>query len=139
MPLALLALREEIEALASKIDAPRELLPTYVKSIDFAHPHLEWDEKGYHWIIVERGREIKRVTSKDPSDVLYHVFGTITFEMACAFSVKNRDHNEDFRRKLWSHQLDLLTKIEPLWAGRRKSEMQAILLQAPYRTNRDHH
>jgi hypothetical protein len=133
IPPPLVALKEEIDKLASYIEAPQELLPTYVRSIDFAHPHLEWDQEGYHWVVIERGKEMKRISSRDPEDILYQVFQSVTFEMASSFSTRNPDKKEDFRRKLWSHQLELLRRIKPSWAEKRNLEIEAILLKAPFR------
>ncbi|GAA5023561.1 hypothetical protein GCM10011506_06510 [Marivirga lumbricoides] len=48
-------IKSKIEELANRINAPKEYLPTYGYSEDFARPHIEVKGNELHWVVVERG------------------------------------------------------------------------------------
>jgi hypothetical protein len=57
-------IKEKVEELAFKINAPIDLLPTYGYTKDFAYPHIEVDIFGFlHYVIVELGQELDRRTT----------------------------------------------------------------------------
>ncbi|WP_462409856.1 Imm63 family immunity protein [Neobacillus sp. Marseille-QA0830] len=125
-------IKELIERHAQSIHAPLHLHPTYGYSQDFARPHIEVDQKGYHYIIVERGVELKRVTTEELDELLFHVFDGITFSMALDFELDNRDNTQDFRRILFKKQEELLGIINKEWAVRKEREHEQILGRHPY-------
>ena len=63
-------IKSEIDRLAAQIGAPDDLLPTYGYSEDGARPHIEIDSHGYHYVVVERGEEINRVTTNSLDELL---------------------------------------------------------------------
>jgi hypothetical protein len=87
MAKSLADLKQFVEKLAAKIEAPASLLPTYGHSLDGAHPHVEADhgeaDHGeadnrktdhagmWHYVTVERGRELERKTTVNLDDLLY--------------------------------------------------------------------
>jgi hypothetical protein len=94
-----------VDILAEKINAPKYLLPTYGQSIDGAHPHIEIDKNGQlYYAIIERGEELKRDFAVDTDDLLYRVFADITFSMASDYEVKHRIETEDFRRQMFANK-----------------------------------
>jgi hypothetical protein len=58
--LSLEEIKSEIDDLAQRIGASGLILPTYGRSEDFARPHIEVDDSGYHYVVVERGQEMER-------------------------------------------------------------------------------
>ena len=58
-------IRSEVSRRALTIGASGYVLPTYGQSEDAARPHIEADSRGYHYVVVERGQELKRVTTQD--------------------------------------------------------------------------
>jgi hypothetical protein len=125
-------IRSCIDRLARKIGAPPQILPTYGHSNDAGRPHIELDWKSYHFVVVERGQELERRTTRDLDELLYWVFEGITFDMACQFELRNRIPNADFRRTLFRRQLDLLEKLDPKWGTRGKAEILKILSAYPF-------
>ena len=99
--LSLEQIKAEINQQAARIDVPQSLLPTYGRSIDGAHPHIEVDARGYHYVIVERGQENSRVTTVELEELLFEVFEDITFSIACQYELKHRIEGQDFRRLLF--------------------------------------
>ena len=87
----------------------------------------------YHYVIMERGKENKLYRSLDINDILYPLFEGITFSLASKYELKNRNEKEDPRKLLWSKQLELLGKIDPLFKERCQKEIDSILKIAPYK------
>jgi hypothetical protein len=127
------SLQERIDDLATKIHAPSKLLPTFYESNDFGRPHIEINDQGMHWVVVERSKELERKTTNDEEELLYWVFEAITFSMATEHELMNRIENEDFRRQLFSYQLKLLEALNPKWKVMRENEIKEVLKNAPFR------
>lgn len=111
-------LKNTIESLAAKIDASPSILPSYGRTEDFAKPHIETHGNEYHWVVVERGKELKRDKTTDLNEFLYWVFEYITFNMACTLELENRIENQDFRIQLFEIQENLISKINPKYQER---------------------
>jgi hypothetical protein len=131
-------IRSEIHRLAAQIGAPDDLLPTYGYSLDGAHPHVEVDSPGYHYVVVERGQEITRVTTDELDRLLYHVFEGVTFALACQYELKHRVKHQDFRRLMFYHQIELLSTLSPKWAEIESQDHERILRQHPYADSLTH-
>lgn len=121
-----------VDRLAEIIDAPELLLPTYGVSEDFARPHIEFAGGQYHYVVVERGKEIDRKSSTDIDEILFHVFEGVTFSMAVDFERRRRRRNEDFRRQLFDAQLELLAKLNPDWRRRTRERLDEVLTRHPF-------
>lgn len=132
MGLDLPRIQLEVNRRAALIGAPAALLPTYGRTEDGARPHLEVNEAGYHYVVVERGVELERMTTRDLDELLYAVFQSVTFSLACQFEVRHRIEGEDCRRQMFRCQEELLQKLDPWWARRRWQEHQDILKRHPF-------
>ena len=124
--------RAEVERLAAVIDAPPEYLPTYGYSKDFARSHVEFRDGRYHFVVGEGGRELERVSSVDPRDILYEVFEAITFTMAGDHEVRRRRPGEDSRRQLFAVQLQLLGLLSEEWRERTRAHLDEVLRLHPF-------
>ena len=122
----------EINRLAAKVGASGYTLPTYGRTEDGARPHIEADSRGYHYVVVERGQELRRNTTSDLDELLYHVFESVTFSLACDYERAHRIAGQDFRRQLFALQVELLSSLSPTWAEREASDHQRILHQHPF-------
>lgn len=133
MQVTLNDIKSLVETLAQKINAPKNLLPTYGYSIDGAHPHIEVDEFGQlYYIINERGEEISRDFAVDMNDLLYRIFYSVTLNMAADFELKNRIDTEDFRRQMFSKQEEFLATLNKEWRARIEKDHQWILRTHPF-------
>ena len=130
--LSLAGIRSEIDYRAAVIGATDHLLPTYGRSEDFARPHIEVDARGYHYVVVERGQELERVTTSQLDELLYRVFQSITFSLSCEFELRHRMSRKDCRRLLFQHQRDLLASLSPDWAERCAQHHQEVLRENPF-------
>jgi Immunity protein 63 len=132
MMMQLPQIKAEVERLAAKIGATGYVLPTYGSSEDFARPHIEVDPRGYHYVVVEHGQELRRVTTSDLDELLSHIFDSVTFELACSYELAHRIEGQDCRRLLWRHQPDLLQILSPAWAAAREREIRELTRIHPY-------
>ena len=131
MTLSLEAVRDRIETLAGRIGAPAHLLPTYGVTADGARPHVEVDAR-YHLVVVERGQELERLSTDDLQALLYGVFQSVAFSMACAHELARRRPGPDPRRLMFRRQRELLAALDPAWAARAAAEQAATLARHPY-------
>lgn len=125
-------IKKQVEALAALINAPAGLLPTYGTSKDFAHPHLEVDHRGMHWVVVERGQEQDRKTTDNIHQFLYWIFDSITFSMSVEYELNNRIEDKDCRRIMFAKQEELMGTLHPEWGDWAMEEHREILMRHPF-------
>ncbi|MBV9791279.1 MAG: hypothetical protein JOZ51_23995 [Chloroflexi bacterium] len=122
----------DVQKLAQRIGASATDLPTYGYSRDGGYPHVEVDATHYHYVVVERGRELKRKTTTALDELLYWIFADVTHTMAFSYELKHRLKDQDPRRRAFAKQIELLGIISPAMAARRASEIEEILKRNPY-------
>ncbi|HEY1406591.1 MAG TPA: Imm63 family immunity protein [Spirochaetota bacterium] len=122
----------EVNKLAKVIRAPGDELPTYGYSRDFAYPHIEVDDHGYHYVVIERGQERERKTTQDVDELLYWIFDSVTFSMALKYELRHRIRKKDSRRMHFEKQEELLGKLHPEWEEKAKEEHLSILKEHPF-------
>jgi hypothetical protein len=126
-------IKKRVDMLASKINAPTDLLPTYGYSRDFAYPHIEIDKVGLlHFVIVERGHELERTTTDSLDTLLYWIFSGIAFSMACDYELKYRIEDEDCRRIIFKKPEELLGFLSDSWRQKENEEHKNILINHPF-------
>lgn len=126
-------IKRKVDAAAIKINAPTDLLPTYGYSRDFAYPHIEVDNTGLmHYVVVERGKELERRTTNNVNDLLYWIFSSVTFSMACTYELKNRIEDKDSRRIMFAKQEELLGVLNNAWQQKEKEAHNHILKKHPF-------
>tara|TARA_R110000850_G_scaffold76313_1_gene165701 strand:- start:312 stop:818 length:507 start_codon:yes stop_codon:yes gene_type:complete len=122
-----------VSQLAESINAPLYLLPTYCNPNGDATPDIEVDNSGvYHYVISERGIEVERRSTSELNDLMYWIFASVTFNMACDYELKNRIEGKDSRRILFAKQEELLGKLNIEWQKRERKEHQSILSKYPF-------
>lgn len=130
--LTLNQIKTRVNNLAKLINVPKDSLPTYGYSRDFAYPHIEVDQIQYHYVIVERGQEIERKSTNDLNKLLYWIFDSITFELACGFELNNRVEKQDCRRIIFAKQEGLLKTLNSEWSEIKNKEHEEILKKNPF-------
>lgn len=116
-----------VKDLAKLIGAPKHLLPTFGFSEQSGLPHIEITGDIYHFVVCERGSEFNRKTTKDLKELLFWIFDSVTFSMACDLELKNRRNDEDFRIQLFQIQEDLISKIDDDYAMTLKNKHDKLL------------
>lgn len=131
-PMDLPQIERQVRDLAARIRAPDGLLPTYGRTQDGARPHVEVDDAGFHFVVVERGEELERATFADVDGLLERIFESVTFSMAMTHKPRFRFWRSDPRRAMFARQVQLLGILSPEWADREAREHQAILARHPF-------
>lgn len=129
--LTLAALEAVVKALGQQLQAPPDLLPTFGYNRDFAYPEVRVSKAGYHWVIVERGREEENRVFAQLDELLCQVFGSVTFSMASNYEVQHRIKGQDSRILLFAKQVELLAQLDASWAARRRAEADWYLADCP--------
>ena len=120
-----------IDQLAEKINAPKELLPTYGYPIDNGRTDIEIDENGQiYYFPDERSRD--RYFLRDTDDLLYYVFNIVTQAMATKYELSKRIGGQDTRRIWFVEQERLLGVLDENWKLRKINEHEQTLLIHPF-------
>ena len=128
-------IKAHVNQLAERIKAPSESLPTFGTSADFGRPHIEVRETTYHYISIERGKEISHSSTSDINELLYWIFRDITSQMGYSYELVHRDSRQDFRRIAFAHTLNLLEQLNPAWRANREAELNETLGKYPFQDN----
>ena len=130
---SLIEIKQKIEQLAIQIDASaNQMLPTYGTSKDDGTPYIEVEYSNYFYLAYDRDTKSINRKTQDIDELLYWVFAGVTFNMASSYASAHRDPSINYRRIMFSHQLELLEKLNPLWRKRREKEIDEILKGSPY-------
>ena len=131
-------LDQKIRNIGKKINAPDNIYPDMRRpryNGYFAYPHIEIKPPYYHYVVIERGEELQRKKFHDVNDLLFEVFYKITFDMAKQYELYNRVEGQDFRKILFTHQLNLMKCLDSTWHDKAKNEIDIILEKNPYNDN----
>jgi hypothetical protein len=127
------AIKEKVDELANKINAPTNLLPSYGQQNWDAHPYIEVDNLGFMFFInSERGEEIERKMTNKIDELLYWIFSWVTFSMASIYEVNNRIEDKDCRRIIFHKQEELLGVLNPIWQEKENERHKGVLSSYPF-------
>jgi hypothetical protein len=129
MNAVLLALSQKFELYCSCLNASAIFRTS---PADHGAAHVEYIGAAYHYVSTERGRENERRIATDEDEILYWLLSDIVFDLSCSFEVKHRVKGQSFRRLLFAKELELMRSLNPGWETRKRSEINAILAEAPY-------
>ena len=121
-----------VAALGRRIGASSEDLPTYGISQDLGRPHIETHHGLYHYVVVERGKELERRSSDDYDELLYWIFKAVTHGLAFSYELRNRVYGQDCRRIAFPKQVELIKQIGLDLGERLERDIAEILRRAPY-------
>lgn len=120
-------IRSEIVDLAGLIGATRDQLPTFERSQDGARPHIEDSHGELSYVVQERGKEIRRDSTRDENELLYWVFESVAFGLASTYELEHRVEGQDFRIILFQKQMELLRRLSRGWEARWRKEHAGVL------------
>lgn len=119
-------LKHLVETIAKKIEAPDYCLPTFDNVRGDATPNVEITKDGYYYVISERGNEYERKYTAFLDELLFWIFDSVTFHMACQYEVKNRLEGQDFRILIYKHQVELLNIINPEYSAEIENKAKGL-------------
>jgi len=94
--------------------------------------HVEIIGGEYHLVATERGLELERRKTTNPEEILFWMVAHIAFWQGVDFEFKNRIETLDCRRAIFSKQVELLARVNPVWAQRQSEEIERILAENPF-------
>ena len=127
----LATLRERLREAAVKLGADEGKVPTFGVSEQTGRPHIEADDRGYHYVVCERGTEFERATSEDAEEIAFLACRDMAFEMACERELETRVPGQDSRRRIFAIELELLRGLDPAWAERVRAETERSRAEHP--------
>src|SRR5262249_40027067 len=125
--------KDAVVRLAGLLGVADSKLPTFGYSLDWGTPHIEVDRAGYHYVVVDHGKELKRVSTTELDELLYNAFASITFDLASTYELHHRLPGNDSRRLLFQHQVELMTRLNPEWARRVAKHHNDVLRMFPFK------
>jgi hypothetical protein len=131
--LSLATIRKRVKDLAKLVNAPQELTRVAGSPDWMGGMYVEIDNKGYHYVNSERGKEYERHTTKDIQELLYWILKDITSEIASDYELSNRIPYADSRRLWFKKWVELMGIIDQEFQKRLEEELKQILKEAPYR------
>lgn len=91
------------------------------------------NEEGYHAVSVgDRGQIEAETFYPNLEDVLFAIYDMITFRISVEYAKTNKKPGEDWRKCVFSKQLDLLRNIDEKYYTKGKNEINEILRKNPY-------
>lgn len=131
--LSLATIRKRVKELAKLVNAPKELTRVAGSPDWMGGMYVEVDDKGYHYVNSERGKEYERHTTKDIQELLYWLLKDITSQIASDHELSNRIPYADSRRLWFKKWVELMGIIDPEFQTKLEVELNKTLKEAPYR------
>jgi len=122
---------ERMLRLAAIVEAPRESLPGFFPQ-DAAVPFVKVADGEMHWIVVERGRELERRSTRDLRVWLSWVFGAVTWNQASRWELNNRVPYVESRLSIFCRHLELLGRLDEDWARAQLADYRRTLERSPF-------
>lgn len=107
--------------------------PVFFTRQDDGMAHLEFAADGSATaVITDRGQTLGRKRFEDEDALLYHLVRGAIWLMAVEFELSHRVEGQDVRRVIFARDLELMSKISPEWADRRRAEIEDMLRRYPF-------
>ena len=116
----------------AKIKAPLSLLRIYDMPQPDGTPYLKICEDKYEYIFEERGFVFEKRETQDFNLLCYWIMGKVIFNLASSYELSHRMSGQDFRRVLFSKELELMNALNPEWGKILDNDIKDILKNAPY-------
>ena len=90
------------------------------------------DLQGYHYVLMERGKEVIHKITDDVFEICFWCFFELTSDAAFDYELENRDENLNYRKVAFTKQLEYLNTIGESYRKRGEIEIDDILKKYPY-------
>jgi hypothetical protein len=130
-------IKEQYARIAKTINAPLKFINFYDKPQDLGYAHVEYKDGFFFYVVTEKGMELERRKTCDENELLFWLIRSLTSDMASEYEKNNRDNSEDFRRKYFSKNLEILKAINPKWAEIERHRYNTILVNNPFSDNKN--
>ena len=91
------------------------------------------DSKGFHYVSIDdRGNVEPEAVYRDLDDILFILYWGITSNLAIEYASINQKAGQDWRRALFSKQLELLQILGESYYTKGKYKIEEVLKNNPY-------
>jgi len=125
-------LRAEYNRLSQRITPFDGVYSFQIERSDDGSPHIEFSDGQYHYIVTERGIDLESRSTPNVREIVYWMLYDVTFWQGVAFEFANRIENQDCRRMIFAHQLELMAKADVDFSKRLEAHIAETLLRNPF-------
>ncbi len=86
----------------------------------------------YIYMFTEKGKTRDKKILTDETELLWNILNSVLFEKAMEYATSNRQNGKDFRRALFSKEIELFSLFGEDFKMRKTEEIEKILLKNPY-------
>lgn len=119
-------------AKAAGVRDPRRIAPFATIATGSGSAHVEIVHGTYFYVVTERGEELERRAARDEDELLYWLLSDVAFSAASDWAAKRPSILQDFRRRLFRKEVELLGLISAAWAERKRQENTDVLEKHPF-------
>ena len=103
--------------------------------VEFGGAYIDIEGSKYSYIVMERGKVIRRYDSENLDDILFYLFNSITQTLVTKYCASYRRENPkiDTRIIWYPKQLELLEKVNSSFVEMRHEKMREVLEESPLR------
>ena len=87
---------------------------------------------GYHILYVEKGEIREQRITLRKETVLLYVLEIVSFDIALNYAKRNRKGSEDFRKELFTKEIEIYSLFGTKYEKKKKREIDKILEKNPY-------
>ncbi|WP_082806977.1 Imm63 family immunity protein [Collimonas pratensis] len=116
----------------AKISAPNHLLRIFDSPQPDGTPYIKITDDLYLYIVEERGYEFERRHTDDLDVLCYWLMKNIISNISMRYELEHRIELQDFRRILFSKQLQLFASLNLKWLKIREAEINETCQNSPY-------
>lgn len=124
-------IKAKAEEFIERINVSKKLLPGFEETVD-GWPLVCLQGGIYNYAFYERGELLETKSTKDPDELLFWIFESITFELAIKYELLNRVKDQDCRRIIFEKQKELMLQLNPKWHNAISKQHAEILFSYPF-------
>lgn len=86
----------------------------------------------YIYMFTEKGSTREKIVLTDETELLWNILNSVLFEKAMEHATSSRQNGKDFRRALFSKEIELFSLFGEDFKKRKTEDIEKILLKNPY-------
>ena len=90
------------------------------------------ENDAYIYMFTEKGSTREKIVLTDETELLWNILNSVLFEKAMEHATSSRQNGKDFRRALFSKEIELFSLFGEDFKKRKTEDIEKILLKNPY-------
>ncbi|MHA3116376.1 hypothetical protein E0H86_10710 [Acinetobacter sp. ANC 4635] len=125
-----LEIQSKVDQICQKIGLEKRRLWNSVQND--GNPYISIQEDNYWYISAERGEIYFDKKTNNFEELCYWIMDDFISSYSYKFELKNRVREQDFRRIVFSKQIELFGLISDEWKSRKEESIKQILKRSPF-------